>query len=137
MNTRAVPVMGERSRRRQAGHAQPDRAQSTVQWGDWGPAPWQVPVCDPKVGWTGTADELAQAKADSEARGATHAYAVWAHRNGWHAYKPPHKPWSTERAELADNDHAPIRRWGKKHAGRELDGREWNEMPDDTVVAGA
>jgi len=100
------------------------------QWGDWGPAPWAVRVCDPAVGWRGTDDELAAAKRDAEARGATHAYAVWAHEHGWETYRPNHKPWSLERADSVDERyHAPIRRWGKKRAGRELDGVLHDEYP--------
>ncbi|ONI73103.1 hypothetical protein ALI144C_44955 [Actinosynnema sp. ALI-1.44] len=99
------------------------------QWGEWGPAPWVVRVCDPAVGWQGTADELAAAQADAEARGATHAYAEWAHEYDHDLYEPPHKPWSIERVEPLDDRQAPMRRWGKAAAGRELDGREWNEFP--------
>jgi protein gp37 len=100
------------------------------QWGEWGPAPWSVRVCDPAVGWQGTKEGLAAAKRDAEARGATHAYAVWADEHGWELYEPPHKPWSLERADsIDDRVHAPMRRWGKKAAGRELDGRTWDEYP--------
>lgn len=99
------------------------------QWGEWGPAPWAVRVCDPAVGWTGTAEELADAKRDAEARGATHAYASWANEYGWELYEPTHKPWSLERADTLDGHHAPMRRWGKKTAGRELDGRTYDEYP--------
>lgn len=100
------------------------------QWGEWGPAPWVVRVCDPKTGWQGTEAELAAAKADAEARGATHVYASWAHEYGHELYEPPHKPWSLERTELVDEHQAPMRRWGKKAAGRELDGRTWDEYPE-------
>ncbi|WP_367128272.1 DUF5131 family protein [Saccharothrix sp. HUAS TT1] len=99
------------------------------QWGEWGPAPWAVRVCDPAVGWTGTDEELAAAKVDAEARGATHAYASWAHEYGWELYEPHHKPWSLERADDLDGHHAPMRRWGKKAAGRELDGVVHDEYP--------
>ncbi|ALG06831.1 DUF5131 family protein [Kibdelosporangium phytohabitans] len=99
------------------------------QWGEWGPAPWVVRVCDPAVGWRGTAEELAAAKADAEARGATHAYAEWAHEYGHDLYQPPHKPWSVERVDPIDDHQAPMRRWGKHAAGRELDGRTWDEFP--------
>ena len=102
------------------------------QWGEWGPAPFIVRVCDPEVGWQGTDEELAAAKADSEARGATHVHTgngydedgerkYWLHEIG-------HKPWSLERVGLSPGNE-PIRRWGKKHAGRELDGRTWDEFP--------
>jgi protein gp37 len=99
------------------------------QWGEWGPAPWVVRVCDPAVGWQGTAEELAVAKAAAEACGATHVYASWAHEYGHDLYEPIAKPWSLERAEPLDDHQAPMRRWGKKHAGRELDGRTWDEFP--------
>ena len=102
------------------------------QWGEWGPAPFIVRVCDPKVGWKGTEEELAVAKRDSEARGASHV-----HTGGWHEvngereywlHEIGHKPWSLERCGLPSG-HEPIRRWGKKQAGRELDGRTWDEFP--------
>jgi hypothetical protein len=44
-------------------------------------------------------------------------------------YEPPAKPWSLERVEPLDEHQAPMRRWGKKRAGKELDGREWVEFP--------
>lgn len=93
------------------------------QWGEWAPAPWSVRVCDPTIRWQGTADELARAKAASEAVGATHAVAPWGD-----VYEPPHKPWSIERTSC--EPHAGIRRVGKKTAGRELDGRTWDQMPE-------
>ncbi|WP_116201310.1 DUF5131 family protein [Amycolatopsis circi] len=99
------------------------------QWGEWGPAPWSIRLCDPAVGWLGTDDELAAAKGDAEARGATHAYASWAHQYGHEPYKPIAKPWSLERDDHLDAHQAPIRRWGKKRAGRELDGRTWDQYP--------
>lgn len=94
------------------------------QWGEWGPAPWSVPVCDPAVGWQGTDDELVTAKRDAEARGATHHIMP-----SGYLYKPDHKPWSLERDPDGDYPGA-VRRWGKKAAGRELDGREWSEYPE-------
>lgn len=97
------------------------------QWGAWGPAPWVVRLCDPAAGWKGTQAELAQAKKEAERVGAT--IAVQPHG---HVYKPNHKTWSTER-----NGHVPgaMRRYPGKTAGRELDGREWNEFP--APVSGA
>ena len=106
------------------------------QWGEWGPAPFIVRVCDTEVGWKGTDEELAAAKADSEARGATHVHtghfqekdgerSYWLHEIG-------HKPWSLERVGLPDGTAA-IRRWGKKGAGRELDGRTWDEFPQEVA----
>jgi protein gp37 len=102
------------------------------QWGEWGPAPFRVPVCDPDVGWTGTDAELAAAKTDSEARGATHVHTGQAHEDkGERVYwihEIGHKPWSLERVGLPDN-LAAIRRWGKTKAGRELDGRTHDAFP--------
>lgn len=102
------------------------------QWGEWGPADFIVRVCDPDVGWQGTEEELAAAKADSEARGATHvhtghSYLEDGERRYW-LHEIGHKPWSLERVGLPDGTAA-IRRWGKKRAGRELDGRTWDEFP--------
>ncbi|MEW2420477.1 phage Gp37/Gp68 family protein [Streptomyces nigra] len=102
------------------------------QWGEWGPAPFIVRVCDPDEGWHGTDEELAAAKKDSEARGATHVHTghsreengerqYWLHEIG-------HKPWSLERVGLPAGAAA-IRRWGKKRAGRELDGRLHDAFP--------
>lgn len=105
------------------------------QWGEWGPAPWVVRVCDPAIGWHGTEAELAAAKANAESRGATHVYASWAHEYGHDLYEPPHKPWSAERTLLTDPHHAPMRKWGKKAAGRELDGRTHDEYPAISVGA--
>ncbi len=90
------------------------------QWGEWGPAPWSVRI--PNAG-TLTKDELAAAKADAEARGATHCL-----QTSGHLYQPDHKPWSVERDPDGDYPGA-IRRWGKKAAGRELDGRTHDAYP--------
>jgi protein gp37 len=102
------------------------------QWGEWGPAPFIVRVCDPETGWTGTAEELAAAKADSEAKGGTHAHTGnWYEENGERSYwihAIGHKPWSLERVTLPEHTES-IRRWGKKAAGRELDGRQHNDFP--------
>lgn len=104
------------------------------QWGDWGPAPFIVRVCDPSEGWKGTAEELAAAKTQSEAAGATHVHTGnFYMENGekrWHLHEIGHKPWSLERVALPDGME-PIRHWGKKRAGRELDGREHNGYPAD------
>jgi protein gp37 len=102
------------------------------QWGEWGPAPFIVRVCDPHVGWQGTDEELAAAKADSEARGATHvhtghSYEEDGERRYW-LHEIGHKPWSLERVGLPEGTAA-IRRWGKKRAGRELDGRIHDAFP--------
>ncbi|MFJ8006149.1 DUF5131 family protein [Streptomyces fagopyri] len=102
------------------------------QWGEWGPAPFIVRVCDPDVGWTGTNEELVAAKTDSEARGASHVHTGnWHEENGdriYELHEIGHKPWSLERVGLPDG-MAAMRRWGKKTAGRELDGRTWDEYP--------
>ena len=102
------------------------------QHGEWGPAPFIVRVCDPEAGWHGTGEELAAAKADSEARGATHVHTGnWYEEDGerrYHLHEIGHKPWSLERCGLPEGTAA-IRRWGKKRAGRELDGRTWDEFP--------
>ncbi len=102
------------------------------QWGEWGPAPFIVRVCDPQVGWTGTDEALVEAKRDSEARGATHVHTGnWYDEDGerkYHLHEVGHKPWSRERGGLSDHE-APMRRWGKKTAGRELDGRTWDQYP--------
>jgi protein gp37 len=103
------------------------------QWGAWGPAPFIVRVCDPETGWQGADEELAAAKADSEARGATHVHTGnWYEENGerrYHLHEIGHKPWSLERVGLPEGTAA-IRRWGKKRAGRELDGRTHDAFPD-------
>lgn len=103
------------------------------QHGEWGPAPFIVRVCDPQVGWTGTDEELVEAKRDSEARGATHVHTGnWQDKDGERSYwlhEIGHKPWSRERQGLSDHE-APIRRWGKKTAGRELDGLTWDQFPE-------
>ncbi|MFE2563107.1 DUF5131 family protein [Streptomyces mirabilis] len=102
------------------------------QWGEWGPAPFIVRVCDPDVGWKGTEEELAVAKADSEARGATHVHTGnWFDEDGERQYwlhEIGHKPWSLERVGLPEGTAA-IRRWGKKRAGRELDGHTHDAFP--------
>ncbi|WP_037616356.1 DUF5131 family protein [Streptomyces aureus] len=102
------------------------------QWGEWGPAPFQVRVCDPEVGWLGTDEELVVAKADSEARGATHVHTgSWSDEDGERRYwlhEIGHKPWSLERCGLP-NGMAAIRRWGKGRAGRELDGQVHDAFP--------
>lgn len=102
------------------------------QWGDWGPAPFIVRACDPAEGWKGTPEELAAAKARSEAVGATHVHTgnfyLEDGEKRWHLHEIGHKPWSLERVGLPDGME-PIRHWGKKRAGRELDGREHNGYP--------
>jgi protein gp37 len=93
------------------------------QWGDWGPAPWAIRICDPAVGWQGTEEELEAAKRDAEAHAATHLIQPWGH-----LHRPVHKAWSMERDVVGDYPGA-IRRWGKGAAGRVLDGRTWDGYP--------
>ncbi|MFD0855436.1 DUF5131 family protein, partial [Actinomadura adrarensis] len=65
------------------------------QWGDWGPAPFVVRVCDPAEGWQGTEEELEAAKRDAEARGATHVHTGNPlPGGGYHLHEVGHKPWS-------------------------------------------
>jgi hypothetical protein len=92
------------------------------QWGAWGPAPWRVERAD--------GESIEDYKARAEAMCATHAYAVWANDYGHQPYEPGHKPWSAERTSLDGGTHAPIRRWGKKAAGCELDGQTWLQFPE-------
>jgi protein gp37 len=95
------------------------------QWGEWAPAPWKVERI------SGETDDAYKARA--EAIGATHVHT---HNpievdgeTTYHLYEPDHKPWSVERVSLGSGWYAPIRRVGKKAAGRELDGRIWDEYP--------
>jgi protein gp37 len=90
------------------------------QWGEWGPAPWRVERA--------AGESVEDYKRRAEAEGATHAYAVWAHEYEHEPHAPSHKPWSAERTSLGD-EHAPIRRWGKKVSGRKLDDRTWDQFP--------
>lgn len=99
------------------------------QWGNWGPAPWVVRVCDPAEGWHGTDDELAAAKAAAEKVGATHSFPVWGDQYDMKPTEADHKPWSGERHELPDDTHAPMRFYPGKSAGHELDGRAWQQWP--------
>lgn len=95
------------------------------QWGEWGPAPWRV---EREPG-----ESVEAYKARAEAACATHAHTGNSYQQDgktvWHLYEPAHKPWSLERTSLGPGSHEPIRRWGKKLAGRELDGRTWDEFP--------
>jgi protein gp37 len=77
------------------------------QWGAWAPAPWKVSVED-------------------EHLGATHAVRS----DTGHCHELGHKPWSLERREPAPEPWAGLRRVGKKAAGRELDGRTWDQYPE-------
>lgn len=88
------------------------------QWGEWAPAEWKPERED--------GETVEAYKARAGATGATHAIAP-----SGHVYQPPHKPWSTERRPGIE-PHAGIRRVGKHAAGRELDGRAWDEYPEVT-----
>jgi protein gp37 len=92
------------------------------QWGSWGPAPWRVERLE--------GESVEDYKTRAEATCATHAYAVWANDYGHQACEAGHKPWSAERTSLDGGSHAPIRRWGKKASGCELDGRKWAQFPE-------
>jgi protein gp37 len=92
------------------------------QWGEWGPAPWRVPMRNPAAGDAELA--VAKAKAEAEQARATHVYPVWADQLG----HQPVQPWSGERTTLPDT-HAAMRRWGKRRAGRKLDGQTWDQFP--------
>lgn len=95
------------------------------QWGEWAPAPWRI---DREAG-----ESVEGYKTRAEAVCATHAMAPWAHEHGHELYLAPHRPWSVERVDGIE-PHVPLRRWGKKAAGRELDGRTWDEFPEVTHV---
>jgi len=71
----------------------------------------------------GSHEEYRAAQVEAEARGATHYLQPWGH-----LYEPPHRTWSSERDPEGEYPGA-IRRWGKKAAGRVLDGRTWDEFP--------
>lgn len=79
------------------------------QWGEWAPAPWHGPD------------------------GATHAFPGTAYvDNGQLVYtfiELDHSPTSLERNPEAPAGATGMRRVGKKAAGRELDGRTWDEHP--------
>lgn len=101
------------------------------QWGEWGPAPWKIER---------QPDEFTlDYKARAESLGATHAFTGGMYQDdsgAWveHVMEMSHKPWSVERAPEAPQHAEGIRRWGKKNAGRELDGRTWDEFPGTTAA---
>jgi hypothetical protein len=81
-------------------------------------------------------------KARAESLGATHAFTGGMYQDdsgAWveHVMEMSHKPWSVERAPEAPQHAEGIRRWGKKAAGRELDGRTWDEFPATTAAVPA
>lgn len=96
------------------------------QFGAWGPAPWRV---EREPG-----EDVETYKARAEAVCATHGMQPFHNHEHGEPYRPPHKPWSVERTTVPEGV-APIRRWGKKTAGRLLDGRTWDEFPAVEAVA--
>lgn len=92
------------------------------QWGEWGPAPWKLERLT---------DETDQQYIErSNAQAATHSLPVWADQYDI-APKPGHPPWGCERGTRLSDGQAALRRWGKKAAGRELDGRTWDGYPGE------
>lgn len=88
------------------------------QWGEWGPAEWK-PERRPDEGaseWKTRANNTA----------ATHAFTGGAYMDAgrvvYSFMQLDHKPWSAERGPTTPGGAAGMRRWGKKAAGRELDG---------------
>jgi protein gp37 len=104
------------------------------QWGEWAPAPWRIDH--------GPGEPVDAYKARAEATCATHVHTGNSYQEGgetvWNLYEPPHKPWSLERTSIpSGTSHEPIRRWGKKAAGRALDGRTWDEFPASPAARAA
>jgi hypothetical protein len=86
-------------------------------WGEWALAPWKLERLPSE------ADD--DYKSRSEALAATHGFAPWGQLN-----LLDHKPWSIERVLPEPRPHVGMRRAGKHGAGRLLDGRTWDEMPE-------
>ncbi|MFA4084288.1 phage Gp37/Gp68 family protein [Mycobacteroides salmoniphilum] len=85
------------------------------QWGEWAPAPWYGPD------------------------GATHAFTGGLYRDGagvWvqNFMELGHNPMSGERDRETPPGAQGVRRVGKKRAGRELDGRTWDQYPEETAA---
>lgn len=104
------------------------------QWGEWGPAPWKIPR-EPE-------EFTLDYKARAEATCATHAFTGGLYQDDdeqWceNFMKLGHQPWSLERDDTAPPCAQGMHRWGKKHAGRELDGRTWDEYPATTAAVPA
>ncbi|MHA0288296.1 DUF5131 family protein [Mycobacterium sp. C3-094] len=102
------------------------------QWGEWGPAPWSV---TPQQPGEFTLDYKRRAEAD----GASHAFTggLYNDLDGYvieHFMELSHRPWSVERAPDAPSMAEGMKRWGKKAAGRELDGRTWDQYPEAVTV---
>ena len=85
------------------------------QWGEWAPAPWHGPD------------------------GATHAFTGGLYQEKTGAWvenfmEIGHRPTSTERDLTTPPGAQGMRHIGKKHAGRELDGRTWDEYPQQVTA---
>ena len=92
------------------------------QWGDWGPAPWGVERHPDET--------LPDYRARAEAGCATHVITNPLPDGSWGLYEPDYKPWSAESGALPQEyAQGAVRRWGKRTAGRVLDGRTWDEYP--------
>lgn len=92
------------------------------QWGEWAPAPWGVERLP------GETDEAYKARA--EAICATAVITNPMPDGSWALYEPDYKPWSAESGGLPrEYAGGSVRRVGKAAAGRELDGRTWDEFP--------
>lgn len=104
------------------------------QWGEWGPAPWKIQR---------QADEFTlDYKARAEATCATHAFTGGMYQDDddqWHEnfMKLGHQPWSLSRGDDTPPYAQGMRKWGKKNAGRELDGNTWDQYPDTTAAVTA
>jgi protein gp37 len=90
------------------------------QWGEWALAPWKLDRLPSE-----TDDGY---KSRSEAIAATHGFAPWEPYD--HFNLLGHAPWSIERDSQEPRPHVGMRRGGKRAAGRELDGRTWDQMPE-------
>jgi protein gp37 len=98
------------------------------QWGEWSPAPWKLD--------RGPGETDDQYKARSDAIGATHAFTGGFYREagrdveGFEAMS--HRPWSCERDSAVPPGAVGMRKVGKTRAGRALDGRTWDQYPEET-----
>lgn len=104
------------------------------QWGEWGPAPWKIERHPDEF----TLDY----KARAEATCATHAFTGGLYQDDTGAWvenfmKLGHQPWSLERDDTTPPEAEGMHRFGKKAAGRELDGRTWDQYPNTTVAVPA
>jgi len=88
------------------------------QWGDWAPAPWK-----PR---RESGEEHHAWRERANATGATHSIAPWPGS----FQELGHRPASLERSPGDHHPHQGLRRFGKKAAGRKLDGRTWDQYPE-------